>query len=980
MAKKKYDFEVPFELIELFQSRTIEYIYWNENLFKLLSEKIIPSAFPDKRRPAVSTVEDFQILAEKINNTFPETGSRKNNAEVKTGKRKISSYEIAPSYLRNICYPENIKKQIGVSKYRILKIYHYLLLHEKKPEVKNINELNYKETLSKGGYIELNRSFFTYLENENFEFGYSEFYISNQNEICQWYGIINSWDILRDGYIEFKKQVIRNFYEKNSPKVIGRVIGLGGFGKSTVLRRLSYDLTLEDIDVIWVKNLEKLTLIKSDLFWNKINNKTIIIIDDYVRFEKHELINSSFFGLVEDSENIRVIIGDRKSRGQRKLYDNLAGTNAILELDSKQNERIVSIIVNNNKDWKNTANEILANSNASQTSLYLLLFIIDRVYAQNLDFEQGEGIKGQFLKIISNDLNEIEKKFPGIGSALHYLSVIYKKYRMQFNLNALFFIAKAFNLDSINSSSYLNPPIHRDSLLWKLLSTYMSESDSIEDITLNLKRSLKYNHELLADEGLSDVLPDNCNPFEEKTKYIILDLLIGNNEIPTASFLFSAIFNSIEYGFYSIEIRDHYFSRLLESGSYHYAFLDCGFRADLLTDKNEEIIYKIFESGLSYAGIWTIICKWIHHHFNRENKRRIYNELINRGSENTEVWKYFILNSDYSEISNLLISKLEDNELIENRNFELIQLLLLTIKDKDYVELVAKKLIDNYSLPIETTCVCLGVIIKDEKYKIKFAKGYLSTQGNSQLEPSILIHILDILKEFELGMKMAKELINTDAIAIDVKCKCLEVLKGTTFGTKKVKEILGLDWTPREWYLVWRSAQTLKNNPKAKKIIELFVNKVIENYKANKIPQAKYQYIQLLKIPLQYISEWQTEVESEILNWKSNNRRIVTSILISHSKHPSVINALSREILESWESELMYQKVKYNSIKNWLHISYALGHPDIETRRIAFKTAKEIVELGNLSTNGLIPDNLFVIAQKIVEEDDFPEWNFRLND
>lgn len=225
----------------------------------------------------------------------------------------------------------------------------------------------------------VNEDFIAHIKTQ--DFSVLEFYtaIQSENSLCQWYGVVaNDLDIERKDYGKLKEAVIASSNQKREYKICGIILGTGGSGKSTALRRLCVDIQKnENFTVVWVNDVMQfcqygISAIKQDLEANS-NKKYIVVIEDWYRmFHNNSETGSELLKQLHKYNNIRIVIGDRTIVG--KPYENY-GSDYNLLLSSNENKKIIQQIIKKYPDWQ-TASETLFNSpNAYQPTLFLLLFI-----------------------------------------------------------------------------------------------------------------------------------------------------------------------------------------------------------------------------------------------------------------------------------------------------------------------------------------------------------------------------------------------------------------------------------------------------------------------------------------------------------------------------------------------------------------------------------------------------------------------------
>src|SRR6185503_1655503 len=279
------------------------------------------------------------------------------------------------------------------------------------------------------------------------------FYLAKQASDCQWIGIIKGWGVLRRGYDTIKSEVTDSFKIVNKnrePKIIARLIGRGGTGKSTLLRQLAIDLAKGVFAVIWVNNKQIDDFVDQGIkqFGHYPHKMFLVIIEDWYQIKKNrsEVINN-----LCNYSNIRIIIGDRdtdNSISREHFYEpekNLFK----LDVSIEENQETIDKILGNIKAWKPVANELLKSDKDYKSSLYLILWTIGRAYQLKSKteltgkFSHGS-LVGHFQSIVESDLRAIEKEFPGYAKAVYYWAMVYKTNKIYIGFDSFEKIANSF--------------------------------------------------------------------------------------------------------------------------------------------------------------------------------------------------------------------------------------------------------------------------------------------------------------------------------------------------------------------------------------------------------------------------------------------------------------------------------------------------------------------------------------------------------
>ena len=336
----------------------------------------------------------------------------------------------------------------------------------------------------------------------------ADFFTAKQDDHCQWYGIINEFDIRRNDYEKIKNAALGCFDKATRNKVAAVVHGFGGCGKSTLLRRLAVDLCDAPFKVLWLKEREFGTFADKGLKQIQADSTRnyLVIIEDWYRNTANErakefLLNS------QPIRNLRFIIGDRETAG-KDYMDNLCEPENQFNLKPGENGKIIRDILDHFSDWKSAAEKVLKSKAVESTSLFLLLFVIARINEaefgdKEIDFTDPSSA---FRDIVKSDLKQINARYPGLAMALHIWACIYANYKIFIDFDSFLKVADAYNENSEVSNALGN---------WKGNSSLLSRLKSY--ININKKTTLKnkklhsfdflqFNHDKLAEDGLAQVV------------------------------------------------------------------------------------------------------------------------------------------------------------------------------------------------------------------------------------------------------------------------------------------------------------------------------------------------------------------------------------------------------------------------------------------------------------------------------------------
>jgi hypothetical protein len=363
-----------------------------------------------------------------------------------------------------------------------------------------------------------------------------EFYGATQNNDCQFYGIINEYDIVRKGYDDLKKVIIDSFIKEKDEKVTAIICGSGGSGKSTVLRRTAFDLHNEPIHIVWIEddNIEAFvekgfSAIKNEVDKNE-SQKFLIIIEDWYRIFKDnkKQVGTDILKKAKNINNIRIIIGDRTID---ESYKNHRNNNFELHLSSDDNKEIIEKIVEKYPDWKPAWEKLLKENKDYKSSLFLLLFILARINQKEFKNETMDLAEPQqvFQRIIESDLrfiaNQEEESYKGLAKTIYYWACIYTEHKTSISYETFLKIADHYNEKNTTEICDLFSRWNVDDEIMDRLKLY---------INVNEEELLEFNHDILA-EGLNKINIEGWKKYGTKIKLNLLDVIIEKGDDYSAS-------------------------------------------------------------------------------------------------------------------------------------------------------------------------------------------------------------------------------------------------------------------------------------------------------------------------------------------------------------------------------------------------------------------------------------------------------------
>lgn len=341
---------------------------------------------------------------------------------------------------------------------------------------------------------------------EGKKFKKADFFTAKLEDDCQWYGIINKFDIERENYPQIREIALHCFDKPQTLKVSALVHGFGGCGKSTLLRRLAVELCNKSFKIVWVKDQQfdlftdnGLTQIQADSSRNYL-----VIIEDWYRITANEK-TKEFLLKTQRIPNLRVIIGDREITDKEYL-DNLPKGNNKFHLEARENRNIISDILSQHTEWKPAAKKVIKKEVDYNTTLYLLLFIIARVsdedFGDEIDFSEPATA---FESIVKSDLKKISNAgYSGLAKVLYNWACIYTNYKIFIDYSSFLKIADAYNDDDKISKLFKN--WNANSPIIDRLKNYIhvGTNTEIKNKKLHTIEFVQFNQDKLAEEGLAE--------------------------------------------------------------------------------------------------------------------------------------------------------------------------------------------------------------------------------------------------------------------------------------------------------------------------------------------------------------------------------------------------------------------------------------------------------------------------------------------
>ncbi len=427
-----------------------------------------------------------------------------------------------------------------------------------------------------------------------------EFYTAKQNEDCQWYGIIQKWDIERKDFNDVRNKIKEIFNIKRTYKISSVISGNGGVGKSTFLRRLAFELHSQlTFKVVWVNDNQIDDFVKQGIkiIENEKQINFLVIVEDWYRMfdGRNNYFVKEFLECTNRIENVRFVIGDRNVRGKEYMkYLNNDVSPRLLTSD--ENKYIIRKILANYPEWTAVSEKLFENQSSYESSLFLLLFVIARISKEEgnnnlIDLSEPQTA---FVNIIESDIKFIANKYKGLATILYYWSCVYSQYKIFISYYTFLNLADFYNE---------NEEISRFFIHWEANDEYLERMKIyIHKGFLEDHRKIDYvhfNHDTLADSGLSKINFTFQENFGDKIKLDLLEFIINKGDDPSASMFLSSLLEGDEKLFLNREDKLKYINILLDKNNTHRRYLM--HLSSLLINKEERNKYKkiLNEKGIN---------------------------------------------------------------------------------------------------------------------------------------------------------------------------------------------------------------------------------------------------------------------------------------------------------------------------------------------------------------------------------------------
>ena len=771
-----------------------------------------------------------------------------------------------------------------------------------------------------------------------------DFYLAKQYENCQWYGILNNWDIERDAYKTIKEELKNSFADEfRQPKIIALILGRGGSGKSTLMRRVAVDSVQNDFCTLWLNDKEISIFYKSGINYiaNYSKTKFLILIEDWYRIKQNTAHAKEIIDSLCNYSNVRIIIGDRTLDNSISKEHIFNPDENIIELKVNENKKTITEIIKKVTHWKETAESLLTRENDYNSTLYLILWVIARSYQdKNGIIEKNtirkEGLSGHFQTIVESDLRNIEKHYPGFAKALYYYGSIYSQNRIYFGLDTFLNIADEFSEKAIdNRLAFTSKEIK------PILNIYINITKGLFKSAGNLSL-VAFNHDILTDEGLFKSQVAGWHRFDESILLRILPIIINNGDSFSASTYFYTTLNKISFEDFPNEDRLKHLNALIFDKKNRGYYLNSLINGTIIISENDKVSYitTILNDFLYFDFSTRAICNCLNHIKNHPAAQRAATAILSQ--------------PDFYKLPK-----------------EIVSTAMKICKDEAEQQKAATAILsqpDFYKLPLEIVSTAMN-ICKDEAEQQKATKAILSQPDFFKLPYQIVSTAMKICKDEAEQQKAATAILSQPDLfklphqIVSTAMKiCKDISKAEYFLSK---------WEKTNWGIVYQSLFCFTGSTNYPQFIHDIVNTIITSKSEG--GGSYFRYTQLLKIPFQGIDIWDKECYNLIHNYShASNASLINCVLFSHRSHPEKIRNICETILTNWKTEIVKPINQiYGTPHHGDNIKIAMGHPNLKI--LAKKTAEEIL-ISESESPGTINEYLLENAHKIVSAEKYPEW------
>ncbi|WP_194868659.1 primase-helicase family protein [Pseudoalteromonas sp. PPB1] len=612
------------------------------------------------------------------------------------------------------------------------------------------------------GALVISESFFEGIA-ENFQehFAPYHFYTAKLKDDCQWYGIAQRWDIRRSIEADIEQQIIKSFHDDVDMRVASVVSGAGGSGKSTLLRRIAFNLSKSEYSVIWLEDIDDFFInAMADIPWTQ--GKYLVFIEDWYRFSDNSNHLNELFNALSGNRSVRLVIGDRFPEQKPYLKYLFNPDNNLYSLKPDENHDLLSAIVERMPQWSSTHEIMSKKEDYSKASLFLLLFILARTAGdESALFSLDCNLMSHYRAIIQSDIKKIYEQHSALAKALVYWSWLYKNNKTLLHEKDFCYLADFFD-DSTKYGTYFS--LEGKGEVNERLRSYINR---------NSENYLSFNHDTLAEEGISYVIVQGMDE-SHFLHHQVLDLALERfSDRVTSSLLLNRL---CEEGFFKSKIEKlSYIEQLDKRGCSFDGYLHYLIKSEDF-DRSEKIINAVNllerKSALPVLSQGTI-CSCLNLLQGHESGQQQALRLLERDSPETPL---------SSEVTSSCLRLLKGHESGQEQALRLLE------RDSPETQLSPN-----------VTSSCLKLLQGLESGREQALRLLQRDSPETPLGHQTISSCLNLLQGHESGQEQALRLLESDSpetpLSSEVTCSCLKLLQGHQSGQEQALRLLERDST-----------------------------------------------------------------------------------------------------------------------------------------------------------------------------------------